>query len=64
MISDRYLISFVLGILTNSKKGYADDQLTIGQAMSFSDMQLRERAYDCINLEPGNYLGNCGTDNH
>ena len=34
IISDRYIISFVLGILTNSKQGYADDQLTISKAMS------------------------------
>ena len=64
IISDRYIISFVLGILTNSKQGYSDDQLTISKAMSFTDMQLQERVYDCINLKPGNYLGNCGAENH
>ena len=54
IISDKYLIEFVISILTNGTNGYDDEPLD--DAVYFSTKQLEKRQKKCVNLHPNNLI--------
>lgn len=54
IISDKHLIAFLLGILTNSMKGYPDEN--IGEAIILSENVIKFRINKCYNLQLNNWL--------
>lgn len=54
IISDKHLIAFVLGILTNSMQGYGDEDLKA--ALPLNDKDIEDRIRSCKNLSPHSYM--------